>query len=162
MNEDLNTDTRSNVESNQYQTIAIDFGKSFTLTNNDIATLLAAEKGWQNKYRRIMLLGKELPALPDSIKTDEFLVQGCESNVWITHVWQGDSNNPTLYLAASSDAKIVKGLIAIVLAAFNNKSRQEVAAFDVSAYLQSLMLLDELSASRSNGIKAIIDAIKSY
>lgn len=155
--------TSSNADSDILVTELVqEFSSQFTLTDEDVQRLLEAEKGWQNKYRRIMLIGKDLPVLPQELKSDDFLVQGCESNVWLTHFWQDEDQNPTLRLAASSDAKIVKGLVAIVLAAFNNKTKQQIQAFDVSQYLESLALLDELSASRGNGIKAIIDAIRSF
>ena len=133
------------------------FSDAFRLTDTDIVNLMQAEQGWQNKYRRIMLIGKELPVLDDSLKSDASLVQGCESNVWLAHGWQDNK----LKLAASSDAKIVKGLVAIVIAAYNNKTKQEIDRFDIDAYLLSLQLLDELSPTRGNGIKAIVDTIKS-
>ncbi|QTH63996.1 SufE family protein [Psychrosphaera ytuae] len=142
----------------ELQQSVVIFADELGLTADDIVNQLSAEQGWQNKYRRIMLLGKTLPVLDDSFKNDLYQVQGCESQVWLTHSWQGDR----LKLAASSDAKIVKGLIAIVLAAYNNKTRNEVEQFNVDEYLDGLGLIDQLSPSRGNGIKAIIEAIRAF
>lgn len=142
----------------ELQQSVVIFSDDLGLTADDIVNQLSAEQGWQNKYRRIMLLGKTLPVLDDSFKNDSYQVQGCESKVWLTHSWQGDR----LKLAASSDAKIVKGLIAIVLAAYNNKTRNEVEQFNVDEYLDGLGLIDQLSPSRGNGIKAIIEAIRAF
>ena len=102
-----------------------------------------------------MLMGKELPAFDETLKREESQVAGCESQVWLVASWHQDQ----LLLAASSDAKIVKGLIAIVLAAFNGKSHRQVLEFDMPSYLDQLGLMDQLSPSRGNGIKAIINRI---
>ena len=134
-----------------------DFSNSFTLNDTSVLSLMDKEHGWQNKYRRIMLMGKELPAFDETLKGEENQVAGCESQVWLVASWHQDR----LMVAASSDAKIVKGLVAIVLAAFNGKSHHQVLEFDMPSYLDQLGLMDQLSPSRGNGIKAIINRILS-
>lgn len=142
----------------ELQQSIIEFADAFSLSEEEVTSQLNAEHGWQNKYRRIMLLGKTLPAINPELKTEQNLVQGCESQVWLAYVW----HDGILKIASSSDAKIVKGLITIVLAAYNHKSREQIEQFDISGYLESLGLLEQLSPSRGNGIKAIVDAIRAF
>ena len=73
--------------------------------------------GWQQKYRQIMLLGKQLPAMPDALKVDDALVKGCESKVWL--YIEFDHSENSLVLAGDSDTRIVKGLLALILALYN-------------------------------------------
>lgn len=138
--------------------LIVNFSHAFNIDDSDMVRVIASEKGWQNTYRRIMLLGKDLPMFSELLKTNESVVAGCESTVWLHMMW----HNNKLTLAASSDSKVVKGLIAIVLAGFNNKTQQQITDFDIESYLSSLNLLEQLSPSRGNGIKAIIDRITSF
>ena len=133
----------------------IEFSNQFHFTSSDLLAILLKEKGWQNQYRRIMLLGKELPELSVSLKLDDKLVAGCESSVWLNYQWV----NGQLKLAASSDSKVVKGLITIILAAYNNKDQHQIVDFKIEGYLDELGLLQQLSPSRGNGIKAIVNKI---
>jgi len=126
------------------------------ITLADIELKLTAARSWEARYREIMLLGKQLPTLEPALKHDEYLVKGCESKVWLHMV---KDNNDCYHFAADSDAKIVKGLVLIVLSLFNNKSAQQIAATDYNAFFSSIDLLKHLSPSRSNGIKAIIQQI---
>jgi sulfur transfer protein SufE len=124
-----------------------------------IIDLFATHKGWESKYRQIMLLGKQLPPLTEEYKQDEYLVKGCESKVWLHYGI--DSHNQQLAFAADSDARIVKGLVVIVLAAFNGLTVQQVTDFDIDDYFARLDLLKHLSPSRSNGIYAIVTTIQA-
>ena len=139
------------------QASIISFSQSFTLNYDDVAERLVNEKNWESRYRNIMLLGKQLAVMPVELKTNDALVQGCESHVWFHHSF----HNNRLQLAVSSDAKIVKGLISIVLAIFNNKTQSEIASINIEHLLDKLNLLEHLSPSRTNGIFAIIEKIKS-
>lgn len=135
----------------------IELSQTFDKSEQDIIELMQAEKGWENKYRRLMLLGKGLQPLPVELMTDDYRVDGCESNVWLATQWQEQH----LCLAAYSDAKIVRGLVCVVLAAFNGKTKPQIDEFDVDAYFDELQLLGQLSPSRGNGLRAIVDKIKS-
>ena len=104
---------------NQPQDTILQFSQEFKLTEQDVVDSLTKETSWESRYRAIMLLGKKLPLLDDKLKLDSSLVQGCESKVWLNYIWQEEH----LHLAASSDAKIVKGLVTIVLAVFNKKTK---------------------------------------
>ena len=113
---------------------------------------------WEDKYRFIIDLGRDLPALPEEQRTDEHLVRGCQSQVWL--LVQGNSDG-TLSLAMDSDAHIVRGLISIVLAALNNKSSDDILAFDMSALFDELQLLKHLSPTRGNGLNAMLGRIRA-
>jgi len=127
-----------------------------TITSDDILETLGFFDSWEDRYKYIIDLGKELPPLPDELRTDDRLVRGCQSQVWIeTQLEDGQ-----LQLTVDSDAFIVKGLLAVVLAAYNNKSPAEILAFDIDAYLDSLDLLRHLSPTRGNGIRAMIQRIR--
>lgn len=123
---------------------------------DDITENLEFFDSWEDRYRYIIDLGRELPALDAALRTDERLVRGCQSQVWI------DVNvvDDRLQLAVDSDAFIVKGLLAVVLAAYNNKSPKEILAFDVDAYFETLGLMQHLSPSRGNGLRAMVARIR--
>jgi sulfur transfer protein SufE len=133
--------------------------QQLSYTAQDIINLFAKQKGWEAKYRQIMLLGKQLPALSDEYKQDEHLVKGCESKVWLHYAI--DSNTQQLTIVADSDARIVKGLVIIIVAAFNRLTVQQIGHFDVVDYFSQLDLLKHLSPSRSNGIHAIVKTIQA-
>jgi len=127
-----------------------------TINSDDILDTLGFFDSWEDRYKYIIDLGKELPPLQDELRTDERLVRGCQSQVWIdTQLVNGQ-----LQLAVDSDAFIVKGLLAVVLAAYNNKTPEEILAFDMDAYLDNLDLLRHLSPTRGNGIRAMIERIR--
>ncbi|MDT0604521.1 SufS family cysteine desulfurase [Thalassotalea castellviae] len=114
-------------------------------------------KSWDAKHREIMLLGKTLPRMSKELRTDETLITGCESAAWLTVI---PSSTGVFTFSADSDAKIIRGLMVIVLAAFNNKSAEQILAFDIDQYFQELGLIQHLSPSRGNGLLAIVKKIK--
>ncbi len=138
-------------------TVINNIKEHFTVTELEIVDKLTSAKGWDGKYREIMLLGKQLPLFQSDLKLDEALVSGCESQVWLHSNWQGQQ----LWLAVSSDSKIVRGLLAIVLAKFNGKTKQQIAQVNIDEYFNTLGLSQHLSPSRSNGLSAIVEKIKS-
>ena len=112
---------------------------------------------WEDKYRFVIDLGKDLPDLDAEFKSDENLVRGCQSQVWLTHNLDADG---TLSFALDSDAFIVRGLISVVLTALNHKTPAEVLAFDVEGLFGELELIQHLSATRGNGLRAMIQRIR--
>lgn len=128
------------------------------IKSDDVLTLLTAQSGWQNKYRQLILLGKKLPELAAEHKTAANQIHGCESQAWLTF---STDNHDRLWFALDSDARIVKGLMAVLLAAVNGKTRAEIAAFDLDDYFSKLGFMQQLSPSRGNGLKAVIAAIKA-
>ena len=116
-------------------------------------------KSWQDKYRQIMLLGKELPAMSQEQKSEDARLHGCESTVWLHHFY--DEETMKLYFAADSDARIIRGLIALVLAYFSGKTAREIEQVDIESEFKALDLFNHLSPSRGNGLKAIIQEIRN-
>ena len=115
--------------------------------------------GWQQKYRQIMLLGKKLPVMPDVLKVDDALVKGCESKVWLYIDFDHSENS--LVLAGDSDTRIVKGLLALILALYNGLTPEQATQINAYNEFERLGLISHLSPSRGNGIKAIVDKIQT-
>lgn len=130
------------------------FGTS--INTDDIIETLAFFDGWEDRYKYIIDLGKELPALDEHKKDEAHLVRGCQSQVWIDH----QITDGKILLDADSDAFIVKGLLGVVLAAYNSKSPAEVSAFDIEAYFETIGLLKHLSPTRGNGLRAMVKKIQ--
>lgn len=122
-----------------------------------IAAQFATVKSWDSRHRQIMLLGKQLPRLDKSERNEQTLISGCESLAWL--VAEKNEHN-IFHFQADSDAKIIRGLLVIVLAAFNNKTAVQIQTFNIESYFNSLGLMQHLSPSRGNGILAIVDKIK--
>ena len=126
-------------------------------TTEDIIEDLTFFDDWEDKYKYIIDLGKQLPAFDDKWRTTERLVKGCQSNVWI----QPDTEGELLTFSVDSDAIIVRGLLGLVLAAFDHKTAKEIVEFDISNYFQSLDLEKHLSPTRGNGLRSIVERIKN-
>ena len=131
------------------------FGHSINI--DDIKDTLGFVDSWEDRYKYIIDLGKDLPDLPDAKRTEDRLVRGCQSKVWIDdYIEQGK-----VQLTVDSDAFIVKGLLCIILAAYNNRAPVEILDFDIEAYFLELDLMSHLSASRGNGLRAMVARIQS-
>ncbi|MCJ2367022.1 SufE family protein [Aeromonas dhakensis] len=117
----------------------------------------AAANGWENQYRLIIQLGKLLPALPAEWQQEEHRLKGCESQAWLKGEKSEDGN---WHFACDSDARIVRGLIVIVLAALNHQAADAIQDFDMDTYFSELGLEKHLSPSRGNGLRAIVLAIR--
>jgi cysteine desulfuration protein SufE len=115
--------------------------------------------GWQQKYRQIMLLGKQLPVMPEVLKVDDALVKGCESKVWLYIDFDHTEN--CLVLAGDSDTRIVKGLLALILALYNGLTPEQATQINAYDEFERLGLISHLSPSRGNGIKAMVDKIQT-
>lgn len=109
---------------------------------------------WMDRYQYIIDMGKALPDFPDEWKTDEYKIQGCQSNVWVQHEKQGDK----LLFRATSDAAIVSGLIAVLLRIYNERSAEDIVATEPH-FLADLGLDKHLSPTRSNGLHAMLERI---
>ncbi|MDA0791483.1 MAG: SufE family protein [Proteobacteria bacterium] len=127
-----------------------------TITSDDIIESLDFFDSWEERYQYIIDLGRELPAMDESKKDDAHLVRGCQSQVWIeTH-----RDGPLLWFEVDSDAFIVKGLLGLILSAYNGKSGDDILAFDIDAYFEKLDLIKHLSSTRGNGLKAMVGRIQ--
>lgn len=114
---------------------------------------------WEERYRYIIELGSALPPYPDSARDDAHKVRGCVSQVWLeTHLGQG--SDPVITLKGDSDAHIVRGLVAIMLALFSGRRASEIVAIDAEETMHALGLDEHLTPQRSNGLRAMVRRIK--
>lgn len=127
------------------------------ITSEDIVQTMQQFKGWEDRYRQVIQWGKKLPVMPEELKSEQVTVSGCESLVWLV----SQQEEGIWHFCADSDARIVRGLIALVMAAFEGKTSQQIQDFDVDGYFEQLGLITHLSPSRGNGLKAIVDTIKN-
>lgn len=112
---------------------------------------------WEERYRYIIDLGRDLPVMEQRLQTRERLVKGCQSQVWLDVQTNGDK----LHFIVDSDAVIVKGLLVLVMAAFDNKTPADIVAFDIDDYFNMLDLENHLSPSRGNGLRSIVAKIQN-
>ena len=110
-----------------------------------------------DRYRLLIDLGRELEPMPDPLKTDATLVRGCSASVWVYPVPQVDGR---LHFLADSNAAITKGIVALVLAAVQDKPAAEVAAMDVAAALAPFDLTRQLSSNRTQGVPNMIALVQ--
>lgn len=120
---------------------------------------IAASTDWQNKYRILMNLGKQLPAFSSELKRDELLIAGCDSKAWLLHQYDGIAQ--THYWAFDSEARVVKGLVALAICQLNGLSNNELAQLDFTSLLKPLGLYQNISPSRQNGLQAVLDKMAS-
>mgnify|MGYP003482514075 FL=1 len=109
-----------------------------------------------DRYRLLIELGKDLPAMPDALKTDATLVRGCSASVWVYPVTDADK----LSFLADSNAAITKGIIALVLKTVEGKSAVEIGKTDIEGALAPFDLKNQLSSNRTQGIPNMIALIR--
>ncbi|WP_019027819.1 SufS family cysteine desulfurase [Colwellia piezophila] len=143
----------------QDKTKAGDLTKVLATEMAGIIALFTKTKGWDSRHREIMLLGKKLTRMDKALRNETTIITGCESLAWL----KVELTSQGLYLfTADSDAKIIRGLLVIVLAAYNNKTAKQIADFDINSYFKQLGLMQHLSPSRGNGLLAIVDKIRLF
>ncbi len=113
---------------------------------------------WEDKYQYLIDLGEKLPPLDEKYKTDEWKVSGCQSQVWLVP----EQQDGILTFKGDSDAIMVKGIIAVILAIYRNKSAQEIKKIEVDKIFAKLGLQEHLSLSRRNGMMSMVDKIRCY
>lgn len=113
---------------------------------------------WEERYLYMIELGGRLPELSEVQRSDNNLIAGCQSQVWIDMQKQADG---TITFAGDSDAAIVKGLVAIVIILFQGKTAQQILALDVKSFFEQLALEQHLTPSRTQGLNAMIRTILS-
>lgn len=113
---------------------------------------------WEDKYRYIIDLGSKIPMFDEKLRTEEWKVQGCTSQVWLVPNFKEDK----IFFQGDSDAAIVKGLLSIVLMIFSGKTPKEIEEIHVEEIFSSLGLGENLSPSRRNGLFSMIEKIKFY
>ena len=117
---------------------------------------------WEDKYRYIIDLGARMDVLPENLKTDDWKVHGCQSQVWLVPSVTMEDGQKYLDFQGDSDAAIVRGIVAIILMVFTNKTPQEIKEIAVENIFAKLGLQDHLSPSRRNGLAAMTEKIRYY
>jgi cysteine desulfuration protein SufE len=111
-----------------------------------------------DRYRLLIELGRELEPMPDALKTDATLVRGCSASVWVYPT--GDPRK--LHFLADSNAAITKGIVALVIAAVQDRPAAEVAAMDIGAALAPFDLSNQLSSNRTQGVPNMIALVQAH
>ncbi|WP_313083863.1 cysteine desulfurase sulfur acceptor subunit CsdE [Atlantibacter sp.] len=130
------------------------FGTS--ITEETLRQQFAPLNQWEDKYRQLILLGKQLPPLPADLKQGNIEIAGCENRVWLGHTRQADG---TLHFYGDSEGRIVRGLLAILLTAIEGKTPEQLIRQDPLALFDTLGLRAQISASRSQGLDALANAV---
>ncbi len=112
---------------------------------------------WMDKYQMLIDLGNDLEPLPEQYKTEQNLIDGCQSRVWV----QCDMQDGLMHLQADSDALIVKGIVALLLRVLNDHTPQEILDADLY-FIERIGLREHLSPTRSNGLLAMVRQIRAY
>ena len=117
---------------------------------------------WDDRYRYLIELGRELPPLADAAHNEANKVRGCASQVWLdTTVRPNGASGPVLSFEGDSDAHIVRGLIAILFAIYSGKSAKDILSTDAVALFEQLGLREHLTPQRSNGFRSMVERIRS-
>lgn len=112
---------------------------------------------WMQKYEYIIDLGKSLPIIDNKFKTEDYLIKGCQSRVWL-HAQQKDDK---VIYTADSDAIMTKGIVALLIRAFSEQQAQEILEADTD-FIKQIGLKDQLSPTRANGLVSMIKQMKLY
>jgi cysteine desulfuration protein SufE len=115
---------------------------------------------WEDRYRYVIELGRELEGIDERARTEANRVHGCVSQVWLQTIRHGDAADPVLEFRADSDAHIVKGLVAILLALFSGRKASEIVGIEAETVLADLGLDAHLSQQRSNGLRSMVQRIR--
>lgn len=130
-------------------------------TFQDIAKNLTALDEWEDRYRHLIELGQSLPKLTDAERSPENKVHGCASQVWLAAEARHDNGQTILVFRGESDAMIVQGLVAILLALYSGRTAQEIGEVDAVGKLDALRLREHLTTQRSNGLVSMVSRIQS-
>lgn len=125
------------------------------ITEETLKETFAPLNQWEDKYRQLILLGKQLPALSDELKAQAREIPGCENRVWLGVTRVGDK----LHFMGDSEGRIVRGLLAVLLTAIEGKSAAQLLARDPLTLFDELGLRAQLSSSRSQGLNALSEAV---
>ena len=112
---------------------------------------------WMQRYEYIIDLGKNLPLIKEEFKTEDNIIKGCQSKVWL----QGEKNVDTIVFTADSDAILTKGIIAILIRTFSNQKAADILAANMD-FIDEIGLKEHLSPTRANGLVSMIKNIKMY
>ncbi|MEB3206154.1 MAG: SufE family protein [Vampirovibrionales bacterium] len=132
-----------------------------TATQDQLKDEFLSLPNWEARYQKLIAMGRALPALPEAAHVDDNKVRGCQSQVWLTARLDHGSDGPFVHFEADSDALLVKGLIALVLAIYNDQPPSAILSIEPEV-LNQIGLSEHLSMQRNNGLAAVIKQIKFY
>lgn len=127
---------------------------------NEIIENFGFLEDWEDRYRYLIELGKDLPDLSESERTEDNRVKGCASQVWVVTTIDHSGLEPILSFKGQSDAHIVKGLVALTLALYSNKTAREILSIDALDLFRRLGLAEHLTPQRSNGVRSMVERIR--
>lgn len=130
-------------------------GKTLQDRQEEIVEEFSMFDEWLDKYEYLIGLGKQLEAYPEAAKTDDHLIKGCQSRVWLDH----HVEDGRLYFTADSDAIITKGIISLLVSVYSGRTPAEIAGDDFS-FLDRIGLKENLSPTRANGLVSMIGTIR--
>ncbi|HMU12810.1 MAG: SufE family protein [Bacteroidetes bacterium] len=130
---------------------------SLAQTQQDLVEEFALFTDWQDRYEHLIELGKDLPLIAPENKVDANLVRGCQSRVWL----HAELKNGVVHLTADSDAMITKGIVALLVRVYNDRTPQEILGASTD-FIDRIGLREHLSPNRANGLSAMIDQMKRY
>ena len=132
------------------------------MTIDDIRDNFELLDEWDDRYRYVIELGRTLVPMPDAEHSAANKVQGCASQVWLSRTLDTSKpDQPVLHFIGDSDAHIVRGLIAILLALYDGKTAREILAADAIAVFNELGFAEHLTPQRSNGLRAMVERVRS-
>lgn len=124
---------------------------------NEIVDEFSMFDDWMERYEYIIELGKGLPIIEEQYKTEDNIIKGCQSKVWV----HGEENEGKIVFSADSDAILTKGIIAILIRAFSNQKPADILAANTD-FIDEIGLKEHLTATRANGLVSMIKKIKMY
>lgn len=131
--------------------------------NTDLQTIIDDFEfldDWEDRYRYVIELGKALPPYPEDARTPDNKVNGCVSQVWLNTKITSTGGEPVLMFDGDSDAHIVRGLVAIMIAAMSGQPAAKIQEMDIEALMSQLGLDEHLSPQRSNGLRSMVERMK--
>ncbi len=130
--------------------------KSLKEAEDEVVDSFSMYDEWLDKYEYLIDLGKNLAPYPDSSKTDDRLIKGCQSRVWLDY----QMKDGKLWFTADSDAIITKGIISLLVSIYSGRTPEEIASSDFS-FIEKIGLKENLSPTRANGLASMIATIKA-
>jgi len=127
----------------------------------EISGNLAFLDDWEDRYKYLIEIGEKLPAISEAEKTEKNKVNGCVSQVWLCSTLSKKDGNTHIYFRGDSDALIVKGLVAVLIAYYSGKSAKWITQNDVGKLFDEMGLREHLTSQRSNGLNSMIKSIRS-
>ena len=137
---------------------------TLTQAQQEVVDEFAMFADWQDRYEHLIELGKDLPLIAPEHKTDENLVRGCQSRVWLAAEQRASTPlnaGPIVHFTADSDAMITKGIVALLVRVYNDRTPQEILGASTE-FIDRIGLREHLSPNRANGLSAMIDQMKRY